>query len=114
MKRIVLALILAGFCGPAGAHAFLEKATPSAGANLRVTPAKIELSFSEALEPAFSGVTVTNAAGTDMSAASSVASGTQMSLSLGMLKPGRYSVRWHVVSVDTHRTDGHYNFTVLP
>jgi len=114
LKRLVLALVIAGFCGPAAAHAFLEKATPSAGANLRVAPAKIELSFSEALEPAFSGVTVTNTASRDMSTAPSVASGTQMSLSLGMLKPGRYSVRWHAVSVDAHRTDGHYDFTVLP
>ena len=114
MKRIILALMFAATCGPAAAHAFLEKAIPSAGANLHVAPAKIELSFSEALEPAFSGVTVTNAASTDMSTAPSVASGTQMSLSLGMLKPGRYSVRWHAVSVDTHRTDGRYEFTVLP
>ena len=114
MKRIVLALIFAGFCGPAGAHAFLEKATPSAGANLRVAPAKIELSFSEALEPAFSGVTVTNAAGTDMRAAPKETNSTQKTKTQRKHKPGRYSVRWHAVSVDTHRTDGHYNFTVLP
>lgn len=114
MKRIVLALMLAAFCGPASAHAFLEKATPSAGANLRVAPAKIELSFSEALEPAFSGVTVTDAAGGDMSAAPAVANATQMSVTLRALKPGRYSVRWHAVSVDTHRTQGRYEFAVVP
>ncbi len=114
MNRIVLALMLAGLGGPAAAHAFLEKATPPAGANLRMAPAKIELRFSEALEPAFSGVTVTNAAGRDMSAGPTVATGTELSVPLGVLKPGRYSVRWHAVSVDTHRTDGGYDFTVLP
>jgi methionine-rich copper-binding protein CopC len=114
LKRFVLALVLTGLCGPAAAHAFLEKATPSAGASLRVAPAKVALSFSEALEPAFSGVTVTNAAGRDMSAGPAVASGNEMSLPLCVLKPGHYSVRWHAVSVDTHRTDGRYNFTVLP
>ena len=109
-----MALMLAGSCSPAAAHAFLEKAAPSAGANLRVAPVRIELSFSEALEPAFSGVTVTNTAGRDVSAGPAVASGTQMSLPLGMLKPGRYRVSWHAVSVDTHRTEGRYDFTVLP
>jgi hypothetical protein len=114
LKRIVLALALAGFCGPASAHAFLEKATPSAGAGLRVAPTKIELSFTEALEPAFSGVAVTSAAGADVSAGPPAASGTQMSLPLKPLGPGRYHVRWHAVSVDTHRTDGRYDFTILP
>jgi methionine-rich copper-binding protein CopC len=114
LKRIILALMLAALSGPAAAHAFLEKATPSAGADLRTAPAKVELSFSEALEPAFSRVTVTNVAGRDMSAGPTVASGTEMSLPLSVLKPGRYSVRWHAVSVDTHRTDGRYDFTVLP
>jgi methionine-rich copper-binding protein CopC len=114
MKRIILALALAAPCGPAAAHAFLEKAVPSAGASLHVAPAKIELRFSEALEPAFSGVTVTNAANADMSAGPSAASGMHLSLPLKALKPGRYSVRWHAVSVDTHRSDGGYAFTVLP
>jgi methionine-rich copper-binding protein CopC len=30
------------------------------------------------------------------------------------LKPGRYGVSWHAVSVDTHRTEGKYNFVVAP
>jgi methionine-rich copper-binding protein CopC len=30
------------------------------------------------------------------------------------LKPGRYRVTWHAVSVDTHRTEGKYNFLVVP
>ena len=28
------------------------------------------------------------------------------------LKPGTYTVSWHVLSVDTHRTEGSYRFTV--
>jgi hypothetical protein len=30
------------------------------------------------------------------------------------LKPGVYTVTWHVVSVDTHKTQGSFNFTVAP
>ena len=28
------------------------------------------------------------------------------------LKPGTYTVNWHVVSVDGHKTKGHYTFSV--
>ena len=114
MKRIVLALAFAGLSCPALAHAFLENAKPAAGENLRAAPAKLELHFSEALEPAFSGVTVTDAAGADMSAGAATTNGTQMDLPLKALKPGRYRVSWHAVSVDTHRTEGKYNFLILP
>ena len=38
-----------------------------------------------------------------------------MHLSVGRaLKPGGYTVEWHAVSVDTHRTSGAYRFTVAP
>jgi hypothetical protein len=114
LKRIVLALALAGLGGSAMAHAFMEKASPAAGENLRTRPAKIELHFSEALEPAFSGIAVTDAAGADMSAGPTAASGTEMDLPLKTLPPGRYRVTWHAVSVDTHRTEGKYNFLVRP
>jgi methionine-rich copper-binding protein CopC len=114
LKRIVLALWFAGFCGPATAHAFLEKASPAAGDNLHGGPAKIELQFSEALEPTFSSVVVTNAAGADVSSGSVAVHGTEMDLPLKRLAPGRYRVSWHAVSVDTHRTEGKYNFLVLP
>ena len=33
-------------------------------------------------------------------------------LPLPRLAPGRYRVRWHVVSVDTHRTEGSFEFSV--
>jgi methionine-rich copper-binding protein CopC len=35
-------------------------------------------------------------------------------LALPQLVPGRYRVRWHVVSVDTHRAEGEYGFAVEP
>jgi len=35
-------------------------------------------------------------------------------IGLKALKPGDYSVDWHVTSVDTHKTQGHFSFTVAP
>ena len=113
MKRIVLAAALAGLASPAAAHAFLESASPAAGQNLRA-PAHVALQFSERLEPSFSAVTVSDESGADVSAGTAVVLGTQMSLALKPLRPGRYRVVWHAVSVDTHRTEGKYNFLVVP
>jgi hypothetical protein len=81
---------------------------------VRSSPAKIELHFSEALEGAFSSIAVTDSAGLDMSAGPSVANGSALSLPLKNLKPGRYRVSWHAVSIDTHRSEGKYNFLVAP
>ena len=35
-----------------------------------------------------------------------------MHISLRPLPPGTYKVNWHVLSVDTHKTEGSYSFTV--
>lgn len=116
MKRaLILIAAIAGTALPAMAHAFLEKANPSAGENLKTGPAHIELHFTESLEPAFSGIAVTAESGAEMSAGpATVANGTEIDLPLKKLPPGRYRVVWHAVSVDTHRTSGKYNFLVLP
>lgn len=114
MRIVAASAVFAGFVSAASAHAFLERASPSAGENLHASPARIEMHFSEALEPSFSEVRVTDKSGHDMAAGPAVATGTEMDLPLKKLPPGRYRVSWHAVSVDTHRTEGKYNFLVLP
>ena len=114
LRVILFGFVIAVAPLPATAHAFLQRATPSAGQALHTGPPKIELHFSESLEGAFSAITVTDAAGHDMAAGATVANGSELDLSLKALKPGRYRVNWHAVSVDTHRTEGKYNFVVAP
>jgi len=112
-RAIAIALAVAGLCGPALAHAFLQTASPAAGDNLKTPPAVVDLHFTEALEPAFSGIEVTDEAGRDVTAAAASAEGAEMKIALRHLAPGRYRVSWHAVSVDTHRTEGRYSFLVL-
>lgn len=113
--RVILLIgILVGISPPAWAHAFLERASPSAGQNLRASPPRVEMHFSEALEPSFSEVRVTDNHGRTMAAGPPVASGTEMDLPLKKLPPGRYRVSWRAVSVDIHHTEGQYNFLILP
>ena len=38
----------------------------------------------------------------------------ELVLKLPPLAPGHYKVRWHVVSVDTHRTEGAFSFDIQP
>jgi methionine-rich copper-binding protein CopC len=107
-----IALALAGFITPAFAHAFLKHASPGAGSTPATPPKEIALEFSEPLEPAFSGMEVTDAAGHHMEAASPTANGAFLRLALKPLAAGVYRVAWHAVSVDTHRTEGAYRFTI--
>ena len=100
----------------AEAHAFLVTSEPKVGAAV-VKPPLLRLEFSEAIELGFSGMEIAPAAGgaavlNDVRFADD---GHKVLLAnLPMLAPGIYRVKWHVVSVDTHRTEGDFNFTVKP
>jgi methionine-rich copper-binding protein CopC len=96
-------------------HAFLSQAVPLVGGTVPVPPKEIRLTFTEALEPHFSGIELTTAEGQGIASGPAIvdpANDKQLVLPLPPLAPGTYRVHWHVVSVDTHRTEGEYNFTV--
>ena len=113
--RIVLAVTAVMLCAtPALAHAFLNHADPGAGASLAQSPKEIALNFTEKLEPTFSGVSVNDGAGHDVEAASPVISGTSITVALKPLAAGTYHVAWRAVSVDSHRTEGSYSFSIGP
>jgi hypothetical protein len=114
MRALTVLAALAALSGAAAAHAFLQAAAPAAGENVHGAPARIVLHFSEPLEQSFSAIAVIDEAGHDEAAGPITVDGTEMDLPLKPLAPGRYRVSWHAVSVDTHRTEGKYNFLVLP
>jgi copper resistance protein C len=114
-----LLILAAGSCllaHAACAHAMLDRADPAVGATLSASPAQLSLRYTEAVEPLFSQVTVTNAQGARMEQGSPVAQQDNYVLvvPLRTLPPGTYAVEWHVTSVDTHRTSGHFTFTIRP
>ena len=53
-------LLLSLAAGPAHAHATLDHAEPRVGNKVASPPREVTLWFTQKLEPAFSGVTVTN------------------------------------------------------
>jgi methionine-rich copper-binding protein CopC len=112
IARIATAtLVLAAGMSAAAAHAMLEHASPPVGSMVQQAPARLTLTFSEPLEAAFSSATVVNAAGKRVDSGAR-ASGTTLQISLRPLPSGTYRVNWRVLSVDTHRTEGSYSFTV--
>jgi copper resistance protein C len=108
----IIPLLLLFATGEAAAHAFLDHAEPRVGNKVTVPPREVTLWFTQKLEPAFSTVTVTNAAGERVDSGKARVSGNQMSVSLRPGGPGTYHVNWRVLSVDTHTTDGNFTFQV--
>jgi len=117
VKRVLVLVMALAHAGVAGAHAFLEHATPPVGSTVSNPPARVSLRFTQRLEPAFSRVQVIDAQGkrVDRDDVQVPADDpTTLAVTLAPLPPGRYVVKWHVRSADTHVTDGDYTFTLSP
>jgi methionine-rich copper-binding protein CopC len=116
MKRVLFASTVAALAltlsSPVFAHAFLKRASPAVGSTVATAPRQLTLWFTEDLEPAFSRVEVSNAKGTRVDVGKAHISGDTMRVDLKHLPPGTYLVRWHALSVDTHRTQGKFSFKV--
>jgi methionine-rich copper-binding protein CopC len=90
------------------AHAFLDDASPLVGSTVATAPHEIALTFTQNLEAAFSSVQVTDAKGARVDQGKPQISGNTMRVGLKASGPGRYQVHWHVLSVDTHKTEGNF------
>jgi copper resistance protein C len=116
MRRSTLAgiipLLFLLAAGEAAAHASLDHAEPRVGNRVATAPREVTLWFTQKLEAAFSTITVTNAADQRVDTGKTRVSGNQMSVSLRPGGTGTYRVTWHVLSVDTHTTDGNFTFQV--
>ncbi len=113
--RIPVSLAFALIAAQAFAHAQLEKATPAVGGTVS-PPKEIRLEFSEGVDPKFTGVTLTSACGASVPvgpAKTETGNAAVLVVPNGKpLSPGAYTVRWPAVSVDTHHTQGTFDFTV--
>lgn len=114
MKTIILGFALCLVANAASAHAMLDHASPRVGSSNASAPREVVLWFTEAIEPSFSSIEVRAADGTRVEAGKAArgGDGTQLRVSLKALKPGTYRVQWRVLSVDTHRTQGDFTFSV--
>jgi methionine-rich copper-binding protein CopC len=106
------ALFALALSGSAQAHAMLSSASPPVGGSVGAAPRQVTLTFTQGLEPSFSAVQVTDSKGARVDTGKAQVSGSTMSVGLKALSPGTYRVNWHVLSVDTHKTQGSFSFHV--
>ena len=116
ITRIILVLVALLLAPPAFAHAFPRHASPAAGAELETAPRSVTIDFTEPVEPRFSTIEVRDYADArvDKGTIRAGEKPTSVAVDLMTLPPGIYTVIWHAVSVDTHKTEGKFTFTVLP
>lgn len=112
-RTVILSLLLATLAITAArAHAFLDHASPLVGSTVPAAPREVSLWFTQNIEAAFSSIQVTDTNGARVDQGTPQISGSTMRVGLKTLAPGTYRVRWHVLSVDTHKTEGNFSFHV--
>jgi copper transport protein len=120
--RVLRGVLLAGVLAlalPAGAwaHAALLRTQPSPSGVLDGSPAHVTLTYSEAVEPRFAIVSITNTAGQDQATARPARSPgdpDQLVIPVRHLERGWYLVYWRVISADGHPVRGAFTFAVGP
>lgn len=117
-RRALVAAALSALLVPHGsalAHAMLERASPAVGSTVAAAPKEVVLFFSSSLEPVFSNIEVRDADGAPMQTGKATVDSkqpAQMRVPLKALAAGTYRVIWRVLSVDSHRSQGDFRFTV--
>jgi methionine-rich copper-binding protein CopC len=98
-------------------HAKLLRSDPPASSTLRGTPPEIRLWFTENLEPTFSAAHLLDGERRRVDGVAGTVDATNLTLIrilLPALGPGRYTVVYRVVSVDSHVTAGELPFRIAP
>ena len=120
MRRAALlavALVALALPASAWAHAALLRTTPSASGTVNVAPSQVTLAYSEPIEPRFAIVSVTNAAGRQVTSGeprSAPGSPQTLVTPLQRVPEGWYLVFWRVISADGHPVRGAFTFAVGP
>ena len=118
MFRAAFIAALACLIGHAAlAHAYPQRTIPRIDSKLPTSPPAVTIIFTEQVEPSLSAIEVRNANGDRIDKADlhpTGDSGRQLTTDLPKLQAGQYTVIWHATSVDTHKTDGRFSFSVLP
>ena len=100
---------------PAWPHAYLVKSAPARRAVLLYAPTRMQLWFNERLEAQFSHLSVWNREGKQVDSGD-VQVGPDdlklLSVGVGPLAPGPYTVKFRVLSVDGHVVEEQFPFTI--
>ena len=100
---------------PVWAHAYPAVSVPNNGTTLIEPPSEVRIQFTEAIEMAFSAITVIGP-NKEVVSHGKLRKLADDSVAIGLkpLQAGNYTVEWQVLSVDTHVTEGVLRFTIAP
>ena len=115
--RFALAAAALAAAGAAFAHSKLQRADPAVGSTVS-SASELTLYFDEGVEPKFTSVTVAREGGGAVAVSKpEIVGGDTKVIVVKFGRPlaaGDYSVTWKAVSVDTHHTQGNFDFTIKP
>jgi methionine-rich copper-binding protein CopC len=111
----ILAAVAALAPASSFSHSLLVRSQPGQRSTVTRPPERVQMWFSERLEPAYAAVSVWNEAGKQVDGGDASVDQDDpalLSVSTPNLGPGRYTVRFRVLSVDGHVVESSYTFTV--
>ncbi|OQW76947.1 MAG: copper resistance protein CopC [Proteobacteria bacterium ST_bin11] len=102
---------------PAFAHAILVKSQPAKDETVTESPKQVDLWFNDAVRSEYKALAVIDSTGKRVDnhdVAQSLTNGANIYATVPTLAPGTYTIRYRVVSEDTHIVTGKFEFTVKP
>jgi methionine-rich copper-binding protein CopC len=102
---------------PVFAHAILVKSQPAKDETVQESPKRIDLWFNDAVRSEYKALAVIDSTGKRVDnhdVEQTLTDGSNIHASVPNLTPGVYTVRYRVVSEDTHIVTGKFEFTVKP
>ena len=112
---LIVAFVLGVPATSAFAHSMLVKAEPPRRAVLTKSPVQVRLWFNEKIEGDYASLVVLDAKKqpiTDLKPTLALDDQKSIILPLPELAPGKYSVKFRVLSVDGHVVESSFDFTV--
>jgi methionine-rich copper-binding protein CopC len=115
MVGAAMVMVMCVHAAPALAHSMLIKAEPPRRAVLATAPTQVQLWFNEEIESAYATLVVLDTGKNPVTGVKpQLASDNQKSIVLPLpeLTPGKYSVKFRVLSLDGHVIQSSFDFTV--
>ncbi|WP_155971727.1 CopD family protein [Paenibacillus sp. Soil522] len=109
---VFLMLLLLAMPTLASAHANLERSSPLQNEELKESPSEIRIKFTEEIDPKLSQITLEDENGKSIEGRLSAEEKFWLIFKVPKLVTGVYKVKWQVLSVDTHVTEGSFRFSV--